>query len=58
MAFDVSSYAIKALPRSGSVPISLPLAPRNQTQALESVPSFSEMSDAVVVRLITGWPAD
>lgn len=58
MAFDVSSPAVNALPRSGSVPLSLPLAPRSQTQALESVPSFSEMSDAVVVRLITGWPAD
>ena len=58
VAFDVSSLAIKALLRPGSVPLSLPLAPRSQTHTLESVPSFSEVSDAVIVRLITGWPAD
>jgi hypothetical protein len=58
MAFDVSSSEIKVLPRSGSVPVSLPLAPHSQTRALVSVPSFNDMTDAVIVRLITGWPAD
>ncbi|MCZ0964344.1 hypothetical protein [Paracoccus benzoatiresistens] len=58
MAFDVSSPAVNALPRCGSAPVSLPPMPRNQTQALESVPSFDEMSDAIIVRLIAGWPTD
>lgn len=58
MAFDVSSPATSTLPRDGSAPTSLPPVPRNQTQAPESVPRFNDMSDAIIVRLITGWPAD
>jgi hypothetical protein len=58
MAFDVSSRGINTPSRCGSTPLFLPSALRNQTQAPQTVPSFNEMSDAIIVRLITGWGVD